>query len=42
MNIPEKKLIQLLSYGMRIEEIIAICSNTEIWQLVDCDCQYAS
>ena len=37
-----EKLIQLLSYGMRIEEIIAICSNTEIWQLVDCDCQYAS
>ena len=37
-----EKLIQLLSYGMRIEEIIAICSNMEIWQLVDCDCQYAS
>ena len=37
-----EKLIQLLSYGMKIEEIIAVCSNAEIWQLVDCDCRCAS
>lgn len=37
-----EKLIQLLSYGMHIEEIIAVCGNAEVWQLLDCDCRYAS
>lgn len=37
-----ERLVQLLSCGMHMEEIITMCSNAEVWNLIDCDCRYAS